>query len=136
MKLVAVNLIALVGIVAIAVGIGYTPTRVRWGAEGTGSMWAAVVICLSAALAAALPLLIVALRWPAYVGQAAFGGTAMRLLLTGLLAVGYQVVWTDVHLRSFLTWLLVLYLLLLVVETVIGVVMVRTRWQAPPTDGR
>jgi hypothetical protein len=135
MKLVVVNVLALVGVVALAVGIGYAPTLARWGAAGIASMWAAAVICLAAAGAAAVSLTLVALRWRSYVGQAALGGTVIRLLVTGLLAVGYQL-WTPVHLRSFLLWLLVLYLLLLVVETVIGVVMVRTRWQISAPGGR
>jgi len=135
MKLAAVNLLALAGVVALAVGLGYAPTRGRWGLEGLASMWAAAAICLAAAVAAALPLLIVGSRSPTYVGQAALGGTVMRLLLTGLLGVGYQL-WTNVHLKSFLTWLTVLYLSLLVVETVMSLVIVRTRWRAPATEGR
>ncbi len=135
MKLAAVNLLVLAGVVALAVGLGYAPTRGRWGPEGLASMWAAAVICLAAAVAAVLPLIIVGFRSPTYVGQAALGGTVIRLLLTGLLGVGYQL-WTDVHLKSFLAWLTVLYLLLLVVETVMSLVIVRTRWRAPATDER
>ena len=135
MKLVAVNLVALVGVVAIAVGIGHSPTLGRWGPAGIPSMWAAAVICLAAAVVAALTAAVVALRWPTYVGQAALAGTVIRLLLTGLLAVGYQLS-TDVHLQSFLAWLLILYLLLLAVETVVAVVMVRAHWQAPAAEGR
>ena len=135
MKLVAVNLVALVGVVAIAVGIGYGPTSGRWGPAGLASMWAAVVICLGAAVAGALPVALVGLWWRSYVGHAAIGGMVIRLLLTGSLALGCQH-WGDVHLRSCLAGMVVLYLFLLVVETVIGVVIVRTRWQAPATSGR
>ena len=130
MKLVAVNLLALMAVVALAVGIGYTPTQARWGAVGVGSMWAAAGICLAAAFVAAVPLVVAARRWPTYVGQAALGGTVIRLLVTGALTVGYQVS-RPVHLQSLLVWLVVLYLLLLAVETTLGIVVVRKYWQAP-----
>jgi hypothetical protein len=53
----------------------------------------------------------------------AFAGTAIRLLATGGLAVAYQA-FGPVHVPSFLVCLLVLYLLLLVVETLLIVYLV------------
>ncbi|MCP4593188.1 MAG: hypothetical protein GY842_20825 [bacterium] len=135
MKLVAVNLLALIGVVVAALALGYRPTEGRWGAEGLASMWAAAVICLAAGVASAVPVAVVGLSRPTYVGQAALAGTGIRLALTAFLALGYQS-WTAVHLSSFLTWLLILYLLLLAAETIISVTIVRALWRAPAPDGR
>lgn len=135
MKLAAVNLAGLVAVAALAVSVGYGPTTHRWGPAGVTSMWAATVICLSAAFAAALGLVVIALRRPAQVGMAALAATVIRLLLTMLLSVAYQL-WADVHLPSFLSWLLILYLLLLGVELVVSVVLVRARWRPPTGTGR
>jgi len=135
MKLAAVNLAGLMAVAALAVGLGYGPTTQRWGPAGVTSMWAAAVICLSAAFAAALVVVIVALRRPAHVGMAALAATAIRLLLTMLLSVVYQVS-ADVHLPSLLAWLVILYLLLLGVEMVVSVLLVRARWRPPTGTGR
>ncbi len=124
----------LVGVVAVTVACGYGLTVAKWGPAGVASLQAAAVICLIAALLAAVLLGVVATYWPAYVGQAAFAGTAVRLLVTGALAIGYQV-FADVHLTSFLAWLLALYLLLLLAETVVAVVVVRRRLSPPATPG-
>ena len=135
MKLVAMNLVALLGIVALAVGIGYGPTLNRWGADGTTSLWAATAICLAAAGTAALVVAIVVLKWPAHAVQVGLAGTTIRLLLTMFLGLGYQL-WADPHLSSFLAWLLILYLLLLVVETLVTVLVLRARLQPPSAEGR
>jgi hypothetical protein len=107
-----------------AVAVGYGPTQARWGVGGVNAMWTATVICLVGALLAAAVLGVVISRWPSYAPQAVFGGTAIRLLVTGALAFGCLLA-LDVHLTAFLVWLLALYLLLLAVETALSIVLVR-----------
>ena len=87
-------------------------------------MWAAAGICLAAAVIAAVPLAIVATRWPQHAGHAALAGTVVRLGATTALAMGYQML-ADVHLASLLVWLVVIYLPLLTTETIFSVVLVR-----------
>ncbi|MBU0637251.1 MAG: hypothetical protein KKB50_00145 [Planctomycetes bacterium] len=124
MKIVAVQVGVLLAVVIVVVAIGYVPTQSAWGADGVASLRAATVICLTAALAATALLAAAVRWWPAYAGQAAFAGTTVRLLVTGVLAIAYQVL-ADVHVHSFLVWLLALYLPLMAVETVFGVLLVR-----------
>lgn len=132
MKCALLQAAVLTAVVIVAAACGYGLTVTKWGPAGLGSLQAAAIICLIAALLAAVPLGVVATYWPTYVGQAAFAGTAVRLLVTGALAIGYQV-FVDVHLTSFLAWLVVLYLLLLLAETVWAVVVVRRRLSPPAT---
>lgn len=121
------QLFCLTAAVVLAVAFGSNPTQTRWGADGISAMYASAAICLIASVIGALPLPIVARKAPSYVGQAAFAGTALRLLLTGAMAGIYQSS-TAVHLRSFLTWLASLYLLLLVIDTIFGVIIVRRNY--------
>ena len=88
------------------------------------SMWAASAICGVAGLVAILPLPFVAAFSPVNVGHAIFAGTAIRLLVTMPLMLAFQMM-TEVHLPSFLLWMLALYLLLLAAETTVGVMVVR-----------
>ena len=88
MKISIVCLIALCVATAILVLVGQSPTEARWGAEGVASLRAVAVICLASAFAGLLPIALVAAKWPSYLGQAALGGTAIRLLLT--MAIGLQ----------------------------------------------
>ena len=74
MKLGLLQVATLTAVVALSLAIGYRPTAARWGAPGITSMWAAVIICWSAALVAALVVIVVMRLSPAYVGQAAFAG--------------------------------------------------------------
>ncbi len=95
-------------------------------------MWAIGGICLISAVVGALPLGIAAPRWPAQIGQAALAGTVVRLLLTMVLGGAYQVL-AQPHLTAFLFWAVVLYLLLLAVETTFGVLAVRRYYHPPRT---
>ena len=98
-------------------------------------MWAAVAICLAAALIAAAPLSVVAARWPQHLGHAALAGTVVRLGATVTLALGYQAL-ADVHLTSFLVWLVAVYLALLMVETVFAVILVRRTYSPRTGNGQ
>ncbi len=117
-------------ILAVAVGLGQGPTQSRWGDDGVRALWAIGGICLIAAVVGALPLGIVAPRWPTQIGQAVLAGTVVRLLLTMVLGGAYQVL-AQPHMTAFLFWAVVLYLLLLAVETGFGVLAVR-RYYPPP----
>ena len=114
----------LIAIIAAATAIGYAPTERQWGELGVRSMWAATSICGVAGMIAILPIPFVAAFSPGNVGNAIFAGTAIRLLVTMPLMLAFQMM-TEVHLPSFLIWMLVLYMPLLVAETTAGVIVVR-----------
>ena len=135
MKLFLYSGLCLAGVVLAAVAVGYSPTLDRWGAAGVDSMIAVAVICFAAAAIGAVPLVIVAPRWPDQIGQAVLGGTVIRLLLTMAFAGVYQLIY-DPHLASFLSWATIIYLLLLTVETTFGVLAIRRFYRAPrKTEG-
>ncbi len=124
---VKVALLYLLVIAAIATPVllwGRGFSERRWGEAGVEMMWVAAAICGIAGLLAVLPLPLVAAMWPKYLGQAVFAGTTIRMLATLAMMVGYQML-NDVHMPSFLTWLLMLYLLLMAAETALGVALVR-----------
>ncbi len=130
MKLLLLSLLSLILVVVLATAIGYAPTKDRWGDEGVSSMFAVSAICLAAALLAGLPMVIIAPRWPEHIGQAVLAGMGIRLFLTMLLGIGYQVLMQP-HLGSFLFWAVAVYLSLLVVETAFNVVATRRYYKAP-----
>jgi len=134
MKVFFYSVLCLIAVVVIAGAIGYGPTRTQWGHDGVDSMIAMAVICLSAAVVAALPIGFVAPRWPSYIGQAVMAGTTIRLLLTAALGYGYQR-FAEPHLGSYLMWAGIFYLLLLAVETSFGVVAVRRYYVTQPKTG-
>jgi hypothetical protein len=123
-KYVLLQLAILLGSGTLLVAVGYTFTEARWGAEGLQSMWAAAGICLFTAIVAAIPLGFAATWWPQWIGHAVLAGTTIRLFATAMLGLAWQMV-GNVHLVSFLAWLLALYLLLLVAETIFSAVLVR-----------
>jgi hypothetical protein len=123
--------VALVLAVAAAVSIGYGPTLHRWGDQGIASMFAAAAICLSVALLPALLMAVIAAQRPVHIGQAAFAGTMIRLLLAMPLLIAYQV-FARPQVESFMYWATVLYLLLLAIETPFAVLAVRRFYCATP----
>lgn len=135
MKLFLATIFSLLGAVVLAGAIGYGPTQSRWGETGLRSMTAIGAICSIAALIGALPMAIVARRWPMHIGQAALAGTGIRLVVTAALGLSYQTL-AKPHLTSFLVWAMVFYLLLLAIETTIAVICVR-RYYVPgaPASG-
>ncbi len=124
MKIALLYIAILIAIIAAATGIGYAPTERHWGEPGVRSMWAASSICGVAGLIAILPIPFVAAFSPGNMGHAIFAGTAIRLLVTMPLMLAFQTM-TDVHLPSFLLWMLALYLPLMAAETTVGVMVVR-----------
>jgi len=126
-KLVLIYVVALLAVAAAAVLIGKQPTQSHWGAVGVTSMHAAVGMCMIAALIAAVPIAIATGKRSSYAPQACLGGTVLRLLITMGLAMAYQST-AQVHMRSFLSWLVIAYLLFLAVETALTVFVVRRRW--------
>lgn len=111
--------------VVVATGMALRgPAESWWGAAGVTALHVAASITLATAiLAATLFGLALAYR-PTLAPQAAFAGTAVRLLGTMMLAVAVQVL-MDVQLDALLTCLVVFYLTLLVFETGLAVVLLR-----------
>jgi hypothetical protein len=134
MKISIACLITLCVVTAILVLIGQAPTETRWGAEGVSSLRAVAAICLASACAGLLPIALVAAKWPTYLGQAALGGTAIRLLLTMAVGAAYQTL-AQPHLPSFLFWAVVIYCVLLAIETGYSVYLVR-RFFPPVAEKR
>lgn len=132
MKLFLATIFSLLGAVVLAGAIGYVPTQSRWGEAGLRSMTAIGVICSIAAVIGALPIVVVARRWPMHIGQAALAGTGIRLLVTAGLGLSYQTI-AKPHLASFLVWAAIFYLLLLAIETTFAVISVR-RYYVPGTS--
>lgn len=133
MKWIVLQIIAVAGLIAIAMWLGDAPTRARWGEDGAASMWTAAGICALASVAAIAPAAVAWLMAPKYLAQTVLAGTAIRILVTGGLALLYQA-FTKAHLPSLLVWLLSLYLPLLAVETISNVMLVRAA--QPRTTGR
>lgn len=133
MKLFLATVFSLLGAVVLAGAIGYGPTQSRWGEAGVRSMTAIGVICAIAAFIGALPMAVVARRWPVHIGQAALAGTGIRLLVTAGLGLSYQTL-AKPHLASFLFWAVVFYMLLLAIETIFAVSFVR-RYYVSGTPG-
>jgi hypothetical protein len=123
MKYTLLQVGILLAVVAAALAVGLRPAAERWGPLGVQSLYAAATISLLGAVLAAVPLGVTMTYWRQHAPMVAFAGTAIRLLATGGLAVAYQA-FGHVHVPSFLVCLLVLYLLLLVVETLLIVYLV------------
>lgn len=134
MKYALLQIGLLTAVVALVAAGAYHAVATRWGGAGVTSLSVAALICWVAALLAAVPLSLAATYWREYIGQAAFAGTAIRLLVTGTLAVAYQM-FAVVHLASFLACLLVLYLVLLAAETTLAVVLIKRLLGKLRTDG-
>lgn len=96
-------------------------------------MFAAAAICLGVALLPAMLMTVIAARRPVHIGQAAFAGTGIRLLLAMPLLIAYQVI-AQPHMASFMFWATVLYLLLLAIETPFAVVAVQRFYRATPSS--
>lgn len=94
-------------------------------------MFAAAAICLGVAMLPAMLMTIVAAQRPVHIGQAAFAGTIIRLLLTMPLLIAYQVLARPQG-ESFMHWATVFYLLLLATETLFAVLVVRRFYCATP----
>lgn len=122
----------LVAVVTLTVVIGRGPASDRWGADGLRSLYAAVGICLAAAVVAAVPLGLAAAYRPAHAAPAALAATGIRLLGTLALGFAYQALRRP-HEASFLFCLLATYLILLVAETaVIVYIVARAARTSPP----
>lgn len=129
MKLVAACILCLLAATAGAYLIGYGPTMSRWGEEGIRSMNAVGTICLAAAIVAFMPLVVVLIHRPAYIGQVALAGTVLRLLLT-MAAGGIYQTMAKPQMESFLLWAVIFYCLLLTVETGFGVLLVKKYYRS------
>ncbi|HPF38047.1 MAG TPA: hypothetical protein P5081_06630 [Phycisphaerae bacterium] len=125
--------LCLLAAIAAIVAVGITPSVDRWGDEGRTSLFAIAFLCGGASLAALIPLAIVAVKFPDYIGQAAFGGTVIRLLLTMTALVAYQILYQP-HMASFLFWAPVFYIVLLAIETTFGVLAVKRYYRVTPKE--
>jgi hypothetical protein len=123
MKFALLQSVVLTAAVALLVVAGQGPVAARWGAPGVAALHASAVICLGAALLAAIPLGLTATYWRAAAPQVAFAGVAIRLLVTGGVALAYQTL-AQPNLTAFLTCIVPIYLVLLLVETLFIVFIV------------
>lgn len=123
MKYAMLQVVVLTAVVAACVAIGHGRAAEWWGPAGVSALHAAAIICLCGAVLGAVPLAIVTTYWRQHAPMTAFAGTAIRLLVTGALSLGYQ---SCAHpaLTPFLACLLVIYLVLLLAETALIVYMV------------
>lgn len=96
-------------------------------------MLAVAGICLCTAVLALIPMALIAPKWPQHIGQAVLAGTVIRLLLTMMGCVGYQII-AQPQLGSFLFWATIFYLLLLTIETGFGVAAIRRYYRVKPTN--
>lgn len=124
MKYAILQVVVLTTVVAASVAAGHGSVADWWGPPGVTALRAAAIICLIGAVLGAVPLAIVATYWRQHAPMTAFAGTAIRLLVTGALSLGYQS-FAQPALTPFLTCLLVIYLLLLLAETALIVYIVR-----------
>ncbi len=123
MRYVGIQLAVLAGTIGAVAALARGAVAARWGAGGLDSLWVALTISAIPALMVIVPVGLAVVYWPRYAPQVAFGGTVVRLLGTGVLALGYQA-WAAPHLASFLACLLVAYLALLLAETICIVLIV------------
>ena len=100
------------------------------GPEQASAMIAATAICLSAGLIALIPPAVVVPRWTEYAIQAGMAAMVVRLFLTLGLGLLYQK-WYAPPMSTFLTTMVICYLLLLVVETGVTISLVKRHWQPP-----
>lgn len=116
MRYAAVQVVVLCGLVALAVALALGPVERAWGPDGRTGLLAAAAIGLGVALVAAIPVGLVATYHPQHAAMVAFASTAVRLLGTAGLGLGYQMVarpaWTP-----YAACLTGVYLVLLVAET-------------------
>ncbi len=119
---------SLIGLVALGAVFVAAPRMAD--AERASAMIAAASICLSAGLIAMVPAAVVAPRWPDYIMQAGMGAMVIRLFLT--LGVGMLYLkWYTPPTSTFMTAMVVCYLLLLAVETGVTLRLVKRYWHPP-----
>ncbi len=98
--------------------------------EQASAMIAAAAICLSAGLIAMIPPAVVAARWTDYIIQAGMAAMVVRLFLTLGLGLLY-LKWYAPPMSTFLTAMVICYLLLLAVETGVTISLVKRHWHPP-----
>ena len=108
----------------VASWIGRAPTLARWGDEGAKSMLVVGSICLGAAVLGLIPVVLATAYKPDMAGQAALAATVIRLLFSMAGIVVYQTL-SSPQMSSFLTWAVIYYCLLLVIDTAFSVALVR-----------
>lgn len=115
--------------VLLAAAIGVSPTRARVGPDGVVAMAVACGLSVVATILGSVPVAWAALRSPKQVQTLGYGGSLFRLVVLTLLAVPALVL-MDLHLRTFLLWLGVSYVVALGAEVVFLVLLIR-RMEAP-----
>jgi hypothetical protein len=115
--------------VLLAAAVGAAPTRARVGPDGLVAMGVACGLSVVATILGSIPVAWAALRSPKQVQTLGYGASLFRLVILTLLAVPALVL-MDLHLRTFLLWLGVSYVVALGAEVVFLVLLIR-RMEAP-----
>lgn len=122
-------ILAPVAAVMLAALVGASPTRARIGPEGLVAMGVACGLSVVATILGSVPVAWAALRSPKHVSMLGYGGSLFRLIVLTLLAVPTLAL-MELHLRTFLLWLGVSYVVALCAEVVFLVLLIR-KMEAP-----
>jgi hypothetical protein len=122
-------ILAPVSAVFLAAIVGASPTRVRVGPDGLVAMSVACGLSVLATILGSIPVAWAALRSPKHIQAFGYGGSLFRLVILTLLAVPTLVL-MDLHIRTFLLWLGVSYVVALGAEVVFLVLLIR-KMEAP-----
>lgn len=110
--------------VLLAAIVGISPTKARVGPEGLEAMSLACGLSLLATVLGSVPVAWAALRSPKQVKNLGYGASLFRLVILTLLA-SLAALLVDVHLKTFLLWLGISYLVALCAEVVFLVLLIR-----------
>ncbi len=110
--------------VLLAAVVGVSPTKARVGEAGLAAMGLACGLSVLATVLGSVPVAWAALRAPKHVKNLGYGASLFRLVILTLLAA-VVALHADVHLKTFLLWLGISYLVALGAEVVFLVLLIR-----------
>lgn len=114
------------GLVALWGVFAFTPRFAE--PQMASAIVAAATICVVIGFVAMIPPALVAPRWPDYMVQAGMGAMVIRMLLTLGVGAIYLKVYAPLE-QTFMTAMVICYLLLLAVETCVTMRLVKLHWQ-------
>ncbi len=110
--------------VLLAAAVGLSPTQARVGPDGVAAMGLACGLSLLATILGSLPVAWAALSSPKHVKNLGFSASLFRLVILSLLAA-LAALLADLHLKTFLLWLGISYVVALAAEVVFLVLLIR-----------